>query len=227
MELYTAKESRLDVLFNNAGISLPPRGSVSAQGHELTMATNCLGPYLFTQLLVPTLLRSAEESSRAAVRVIWTSSIVVDLQAPRGGMEISDLTNPPLDQQMNYLNSKTGNWFLAKALSDQVGPKGILSVTQNPGNLKTSLLRHMPWIVGFAVAPLLYPAKMGAYTELFAGLSEDLGIEDGGKYLIPWGRLHPSPRPDLLAALKIPDDGGTGVGARFVEYCEKQTKNFK
>ena len=42
VEAFMAKESRLDVLFNNAGVSLPPRGSVSAQGHELQMATNCL-----------------------------------------------------------------------------------------------------------------------------------------------------------------------------------------
>lgn len=70
VEAFTAKESRLDVLLNNAGVSLPPRGSVSAQGHELQMATNCLGHYLFTQLLLPTLLHTAESASPATVRVI-------------------------------------------------------------------------------------------------------------------------------------------------------------
>lgn len=227
VEAFTAKESRLDVLFNNAGVSLPPRGSVSAQGHELQMATNCLGHYLFTQLLLPTLLHTAESASPAAVRVIWTSSIAVDASAPEGGMKISELTNPLSNQQRNYSNSKTGNWFLASALADQVGSNGILSVTQNPGNLKTGLLRHTPWILGFVTSPLLYPAKMGAYTELWAGLSGDLVIEDGGKYVVPWGRLHPSPRPDLVAALKTRENGGTGVAALFLEHCEKLTADFK
>lgn len=229
VEAFTANESRLDVLFNNAGVSLPPRGSVSVQGHELQMATNCLGHYLFTQLLLPTLLHTAESASPAAVRVIWASSIVVDGSAPKGGMNISELTNPPSNQQRNYLNSKTGNWFLASALANQVGSNkgGILSVTQNPGNLKTSLLRHGPRLMEFMVSPLLYQAKMGAYTELWAGLSEDLGIDDGGKYVMPWGRLHPSPREDLLAALKTRENGGTGVAALFVEYCEKLTAGFK
>ena len=68
---------------------------------------------------------------------------------------------------------------------------------------------------------------MGAYTELWAGLSEDLGIGDGGKYVLPWGRLHPSPRPELLAALKTEEDGGTGVAALFFEYCEKKTADFR
>ena len=235
VEAFTATESNLDVLFNNAGVSLPPLGSVSAQGHKLQMATNCLGHYLLTQLLLTTLLHTAESAPPAAVRVIWTSSIVVDLSAPEGGINISDVTNPPADEQKNYLidqekiylNSKTGNWFLASALAAQVGSKGILSVTQNPGNLKTALLRHAPWILRFVTAPLLYAAKMGAYTELWAGLSEDLRIEDGGKYVLPWGRLHPSPRPDLLAAMKSREDGGTGVAASFIEYCEEQTAEFR
>ena len=227
VEAFTATESKLDVLFNNAGVSLPPRGSVSPQGHELQMATNCLGHYLLTQLLLPTLLHTAESAPPAAVRVIWTSSIAVDLGAPKGGINISDLATSSPDQQKNYVTSKTGNWFLASALAGQVGSKGILSVTQNPGNLKTSLLRHAPWILGFVTAPLLHSAKMGAYTELWAGLSGDLGIGDGGKYVVPWGRVHPSPRPDLLDALKTREDGGTGVAASFLEYCEMHTAGFK
>ena len=149
VEAFTAKESKLDVLFNNAGASLPPPGSASAQGHELQMATNCLGHYLLTQLLLPTLLHTAESPSSAAVRVIWTSSIALDLQAPKCGIDIADLTTPPPDQQKNYAISRTGNWFLASALAAHTGSKGILSVTQNPGNLKTALLRHAPWILGF------------------------------------------------------------------------------
>ncbi|KAI4116360.1 MAG: hypothetical protein LQ338_007729, partial [Usnochroma carphineum] len=181
-------------------------------------------------LLLPTLLHTAETASRspaAAVRVVWTSSIAVDASAPKGGMGVAELTNPSSNQQRNYVSSKTGNWFLASALAAQVGSKGILSVTQNPGNLRTGLLRHAPWVLGFVVSPLLYPAKMGAYTELWAGLSGDLGIEDGGKYVVPWGRLHPSPRPDLVDALKAKEDGGTGVAALFLEYCERQIADFK
>ena len=227
VEAFTEVESKLDILFNNAGVSCPPLGSISAQGHELQMATNCLGHYLLTQLLLPTLLHTAESAFPAAVRVIWTSSVVVDLSAPECGTIISDLTDPPPDRYKNYITSKIGNWFLASALAAQVGSKGILSVTQNPGNLKTACLRHAPWILGFATRPLFYRATMGAYTELWAGLSEELAIGAGGKYVLPWGRLHPSPRPELLAAMKTREDGGTGVAASFVEHCEKQTAEYR
>jgi NAD(P)-dependent dehydrogenase (short-subunit alcohol dehydrogenase family) len=40
---FLAKESRLDVLFNNAGVSRQPGGSVTTQGHEIHVGTNCLG----------------------------------------------------------------------------------------------------------------------------------------------------------------------------------------
>ena len=151
---------------------------------------------------------------------------MVDLSAPKGGIDISNLVTPSSKQDQNYATSKTGNWFLASALAAQVGSKGILSVTQNPGNLKTALLRHVAWM-GVVFAQLLHKAKMGAYTELWAGLSKELGIGDGGNYVIPWGRVHPSPRVDLLEAMKSREDGGTGVADLFLEHCEKQTAEFR
>ena len=220
---FLASESRLDVLFNNAGVSNPPLGAVGAQGQELQVATNCLGPYLFTQLLVPVLIRTAKATTPGAVRVVWTSSIATDFGAP---INIADLSTAPADQQRNYTMSKTGNWFLADALAKQVGPEGVLSVTQNPGNLKTALLRHLSTLFKL-LYPILYHAKFGAYTGIWAGFSPDLVMEDGGKYIVPWGRLHPSPRQDLLDALRTKEEGGTGVAALFVEHCERETAEFR
>lgn len=100
-----------------------------------------------------------------------------------------------------------GSLLLASELARRVGQQGILSVAQNPGNLKTNLLRHTSKWVQWAVSPLLYGAKMDAYTEIWAGLSPDLTVEME-HYLIPWGRVHQSPRQDLLDALKSVEEGG-------------------
>jgi NAD(P)-dependent dehydrogenase (short-subunit alcohol dehydrogenase family) len=224
---FTAAESRLDVLFNNAGVSNPPRGSVSAQGHELQLSTNCLGPHLLTQLLLPALRHTAAIAVSGSVRVIWTSSIVVDLSAPTIGIELAELEHPHTDQQHNYVNTKVGNWFLANSLANQAAKDGVLSLVHNPGNLKTGLTRHLPAIVPILTAPLLYPARNGAYTALWAAFSDRLTIQDGGKYILPWGRLHPNSREDLLAAMKSKEDGGTGIADGFMEYCDKQIVGFK
>ncbi|KAJ5595248.1 steroid dehydrogenase [Penicillium hispanicum] len=227
VETFTAVESRLDVLFNNAGVSNPPRGSVSPQGHDLQLATNCLGPHLLTQLLLPTLKRTAQDAPSASVRVVWLASIVVDLSAPADGVKLEDLLRRDTHPQRNYENTKVGNWYLANALATQAGSDGILSLVVNPGSLKTALTRHLsPW-VPFLAAPLLFHPRMGAYTELWAGLSSDLTASDGGKYILPWGRLHPSPRADLVQAMKTKADGGTGTAATFVQYCDDQISEFK
>lgn len=59
VDAFIAKESRLDILFNNVGISLPSVGSLSKQNHELQLATNCLESYLLTQLLLSSLFATA------------------------------------------------------------------------------------------------------------------------------------------------------------------------
>ncbi|KAF4956081.1 hypothetical protein FGADI_4106 [Fusarium gaditjirri] len=220
-EDFKLRESRLDILFNNAGVSNPPAGSVSAQGYELSMATNAIGPWYFTQLLVPILKETAKSQPPASVRVIWTASIVTDLSVPKGGVRMEEVMNPSKDQQVNYTNSKTGNWYLASILADQIGSHGVLSVCHNPGNLHSNLLRYMPSIIGYIVSPLLYHAKFGAYTNLWSGLSPDLQIEDGGRFILPWGRFHPNPRADLLENLRSKEQGGTGTAAEFAEYCDK------
>lgn len=227
-ESFRRRESKLDVLWNNAGVSRPPVGSKSQQGHELQLATNCLGPYLFTQLIFPQLQAAAENAPLNSVRVIWTSSMMVDLSAPSGGIHIPDLTSPPAnDQTKLYVESKVGNWFLASELGRDLGRHGIVSVTQNPGNLKTNVLRHSSPLLPFFIAPLLYPAKMGAYTELWAGLSPELTTAQNGSYIIPWGSVHPSPRKDLVAALKSSEEGGTGQATEFQDWCEKQTAEYR
>ncbi|EPE28814.1 NAD(P)-binding Rossmann-fold containing protein [Glarea lozoyensis ATCC 20868] len=220
VERFTSVETRLDVLFNNAGVSNPPPGSISVQGDELQMATNCLGPHLLTQLLLPIMRKTGNVlQSPGAVRVIWTSSIIVDLSVSKEGISLKELTTISKNQQYNYLKTKLSNWFLASHLATQVGADadGILSLTINPGNMKTGLLRHMPAIVGILFSPILYHARMGAYTALWAGLSKKLNIHDGGKYILPWGRIHPSPRVDLLDTMSARE---------FVEFCDRKIVDF-
>src|SRR5260370_16977337 len=55
---FAAGHPTLDVLVNNAGIATRNR-QLSADGHELTWATNFLGPFLLTRELLPTLKRAS------------------------------------------------------------------------------------------------------------------------------------------------------------------------
>ncbi|KAJ5280125.1 NAD(P)-binding protein [Penicillium angulare] len=226
VETFREKESKLDILFNNAGVSQPPVGSVSKQGIELQLATNCLGPFLLTHLLRPLLENTAKAAEPGSVRVVWTSSQVVEFSAPREGMIMSQLTNPPQDPVVNYTNSKLGNHFLAAEMARQDGDKGIISVAHNPGAANTNLLRNAPWMKFFS-RPLLHSPVLAAHTLLFAGFSPEISIENHvDAYVIPWGRIHPGVANNIQKAIGRSENGGSGKAKEFWEFCDERTKDY-
>ena len=121
-----------------------------------------------------------------------------------------NILGAPKDQVTNYNASKVRNWSRASELAHSVSQYGIISITQNPGNLNSNLMRHISKFVKSVVRALLHEPKMGAYTELYAGLSPDVKVEMSGGYVVPWERMHQSPRNDFLDALKSVEEGGTG-----------------
>src|SRR5829696_3386812 len=64
-----ADREQVDVLVNNAGVTDVRDRRLSADGHELMLAANHLGPYVLTRLLLPALTR------RPGSRVVTMSSI--------------------------------------------------------------------------------------------------------------------------------------------------------
>lgn len=102
----------------------------------------------------------------------------------------------------------------------------LISMSLNPGSLRTQLLRHTrSWLHLFLHYFMLYDAINGAYALLFAGLSPGVELKDSGRYVIPFGRFGEN-RDDLIAAMKIESEGGTGGAKRFWEYCEKETSAY-
>lgn len=162
------------------------------------------------------------------MRVVFTSSGIVDQNTPPGGVSLSELVpgNFSDDSVRNYGASKAGNWFLASEFDRRVRKDGIVSVTQNPGNLSTQTYETLPWLLRTSLQPLLHKPIRGAYTMLWTGLGADVGLEDGGRYALPWGRWHPCPRGDILESLKTKEQGGTGLAGEFWGWCEEVTKGF-
>jgi NAD(P)-dependent dehydrogenase (short-subunit alcohol dehydrogenase family) len=173
-ETFLRKEKRLDVLFNNAGVMVPPQGSKTKQGYELQLGTNCLGHYAFTKLLTPLLVQTARACEPGSVRVVWVSSSAV-LAAPSGGVDMENLDyhNDKFALQ-KYAVSKAGNVLYALQFRSLYEKEGIVSVSLNPGNLNSELARYSGWLGQLVVRLITYPTVNGAYTEFFAGLSPDV-----------------------------------------------------
>lgn len=227
-EDFLDKETRLDVLTNNAGIMVPPKGSRDAQGHELQMGTNCLGPFLFTSFLIPILKKTAASSPPGTVRITWAASSAIEL-SPKGGVEfdLHGAVQIHSDPQKDYCQSKAGNIFLAFETARRYGDDGIISVAWNPGNLQSGLYRHMgqfpKWVMD---KTWLHPPVFGAYTILYAGWSGEITGESNGAYIIPWGRFGKLRADIKTGRLGAEEDGGSGVAGRFWEWCVRSTKSY-
>ena len=132
-EDFLAKEDRLDVLWNNAGVMFPPQGSKTKQGYELQLGTNNVAPFLFTKLLTPLLVKTAKSVPSDSVRVVWVSSSVAELGSPKHGVDLNNL-DFKTDQSgwYKYGMSKAGNWYHATEFARRHKEDGIISTVSFP-----------------------------------------------------------------------------------------------
>ncbi|KAJ6146876.1 hypothetical protein N7497_008858 [Penicillium chrysogenum] len=188
---FAQQESRLDVLWNNAGTgaNLVEAGAKTAQGFEAMVGMHCIATLLFTELVRPQLraAAAAPETARGSVRVVWTSSFLAEGASPANGIDFAVLDKGTKDRTRNYAVSKVGAWMLGQELArrSNLDQENIVSVVQNPGNLNAGSYAGTPAVAMFFISLLLHEAKFGAYTELYAGLSSEITLEKNGAYIIP------------------------------------------
>ncbi|KAE8160000.1 hypothetical protein BDV40DRAFT_290429 [Aspergillus tamarii] len=188
-EEFLAKESKLHVLWNNAGVMIPPQGSTTAQGYELQLGTNVVGPFIFTKLLYPALARAAADSPPGSVRVVWLSSSAVRM-APNPAIDFSNMDyHKDEGAWTKYARSKAANVLLAVEFSRRSEKDGVGSITLDPGTAMTDLQRTMPCWQQAAVKLVAQPPEVGAYTELYAGLQPDIESVKSGKWIVPPGKV--------------------------------------
>jgi retinol dehydrogenase 12 len=201
VQKFLEKETRLDVVIHNAGVMIPPLGSKSKDGYELQLSTNNLGPWLLQKYLDPFLIETAKHTPANSSRVIWVSSSAHALAPWDGGVNWDDINNEKSKRPMTiYGQSKAISVYQAHLWARGHANSGVVSLSLNPGNLKTELQRHFNG-PQFILDLMLYPAKYGAYTEMYAAISPDLTTENNGDYIVPWGYVGIA-RSDILKGIK-------------------------
>lgn len=227
---FLSAETRLHTLFNNAGFMGPEKDTErTAQGYEMHLGVNCLGPFLFTKLLTPTLVATARDKSVPpnTVRVIFLSSFAAELFAEKNvGIDMDNLdyrTEKP--SKYRYGVSKVADWGYAVELSKKYKNEGIIGLGVNPGNLRSELFRHQSRAFRFLTGPANYPVINGAYTQLWAGLSPEVTADKAGSYVAPFGRFY-GVRSDLESATKSEPEGGNGTFEKFWDWSEEQVRKY-
>ncbi|MCJ1458435.1 hypothetical protein MMC28_008807 [Mycoblastus sanguinarius] len=190
VERFTSRESKLHVLFNNAGVqALSNNGPTkTAQGHEIHLGVNVIGTFLFTKLLTPTLVATAKTEPLNTVRVVWVSSLGTETISEKSyGISLDYLDYwPALKPLERYGISKAGNWLHGVEFAKRYQADGVVSIPCNPGHLRSDLYRDSGTLFKTVLNTLFtYPPINGAYTELFAGVSPMITMKETGE----WGEF--------------------------------------
>lgn len=167
---------KLDLLINNAGIMMSPY-QVTEDGFENQLATNYMGHFALTGLLLPML------SSTSGSRIVTLSSLSYkwakiqfdDLHAKKG-----------YSRRKAYGQSKRACLMFAYELQRRLSAAGYntLSVAAHPGLSKTNLDQYFPRLIRPLGSLFLQSAKKGALPILYAALEK--GIK-GGEFIGPDG----------------------------------------
>lgn len=205
---FVAGEEELDVLINNAGV-MPPERRHTDEGFELTFATNVLGPFLLTELLLAR-LRESENG-----RVVMMSS---------GGMYSSGfrLDDPQLegrdyDPTKFYAHTKRAEVMLADEWQDREPEGGPIFCSMHPGWAETQGVSEALPAFNKVMGPILRTGAEGGETAVWlAGATH--GEAPGGEFYMD---RKPRPKHRIPGTRETADDR-----RRLYELCESLTSDL-
>lgn len=172
-----AKYPRLDVLVNNAGLMFGAERELSADGYEMTLATNHLGPFLLTSLLLDLLQKSP------AARIVNVASMAYRFSKPTLDDLQSERDYSPV---WEYGNTKLWNIMFTQELAARLRAHDIANVTTNclhPGAVATGYGKQTGGIVGAVLSlarPFMISPEKGAETSLFLATDASVARVSGG-----------------------------------------------
>jgi NAD(P)-dependent dehydrogenase (short-subunit alcohol dehydrogenase family) len=173
-----ARHDRLDVLVNNAGVISPGR-RLTADGLEMTFATNHLGPFLLTGLL-----RDLLERSGGTGRVVTVASAI---HKQVRAIPWDDLPRGPRSGPgPAYPLSKLANVLFTAELARRLSGTGVTANCLHPGFVRTALGRDVTGVAG-AIVPLILRLRpgppAGARTPVYLASSPEVAGVTGGYFV--------------------------------------------
>ena len=175
-------EQQVHVLINNAGLEQPNGRTVTEDGFETTFATNHLGHFLLTNLLLDLLKKSAPS------RIVIVASTAYKACWP-GGFDIDDVNTERVRYKgmQVYCKSKLANILFARSLNKRLNPtpeqhSGVSVFALHPGVINSEFRRYRR---GFSLLDIFFIGAIsiedGAKTQLYCACQP--GIEKlTGKY---------------------------------------------
>lgn len=169
-----AKHDVIDVLVNNAGALLMDR-QVTKDGYEATFATNHLGYFLLTKMLLDAVKKAP------AGRIVNVASEA----HRRGSLAFDDLMGEKkYAGWFAYSASKLANILFTAELARRLEGTKVTTNSLHPGVIASGFARNNDGLVGFLAklaSPFLMSSEDGAKTTLFLA-TDPSGAATNGLY---------------------------------------------
>jgi len=173
-ESFLATGRALDVLVNNAGVA--GTQALSADGFDLTYATNHIGPFHLTNLLLPALQRAPQG------RVVNVSS-VGHLSAKAIDWSVLERRSSPKRSRFgDYAVTKLMNVLHAKELARRLAGTRVTTYALHPGGVASNIWRSVPQSLRWIIMLFLMSNEEGAKTQLWCATAPELASETGRYY---------------------------------------------
>ncbi|KAL8850222.1 MAG: hypothetical protein Q9221_004821 [Calogaya cf. arnoldii] len=184
-EEFKSQSPRLDILMNNAGIMATPLVETE-EGYESQFGTNHMGHALFTKLLMPTLLKTAEEEG-SDVRIVNLTSEGHNLAPRPRGILFDEAELKKQGPWARYGQSKLANILFTEELANRY--PSITSVAIHPGLILTDLYApnqqsNMLLKYGVKLIGPLFMANVptGALNQLWGAAGKKTEVVSGNYY---------------------------------------------
>ncbi|XP_077104814.1 retinol dehydrogenase 12 [Siphateles boraxobius] len=201
------EEKELHILVNNAGASGLP-SKITADGLEITFATNHIGPFLLTSLLLDLLKKSAP------ARIVNVSS----MNHWKGEVDFAHFRGDNLNHVMDatYNHTKLHNVIWTNELARRLQGTGVTANSLHPGVVMTDVMRNYNFIIRFLFNLIGFfffkTAEEGAFSPIYCAVSEETdGVS--GKYF----------DSDCSLVLPAPPARDPALGVKEYEFCERLT----
>src|SRR3989475_1045288 len=148
-QAYLASDQPIDVLVNNAGIA--GTRALSKDGFDLTYATNHIGPFLLTSLLLPRL----RESPQGRVVNVASAAHMTVRQIDWSGLERR--ATPRRSGYRDYGVTKLMNVLHAKELARRLAGTRVTTCALHPGVVASNIWRALPLPLQWLGKPVLPP----------------------------------------------------------------------
>ncbi|WCJ40872.1 NAD(P)-binding Rossmann-fold superfamily protein [Euphorbia peplus] len=171
---YISSGLPLNLLINNAGIALVPF-SLSEDNIELHFATNYLGHFLLTNLLLETMKNTSCRNNKEG-RIINVSSRTHFHTYPNGILFDRINNQSGYVHAKSYGQSKLANILHANELARRLKNDGVENITANslhPGMIATTITRRDRIVTGMMnlFSKLLKNVEQGAATTCYVALN--------------------------------------------------------